>query len=85
MLFYDNTCRFQALADSSKGLSSLSQQNIVVDVCGLLKDEGNVDTATLDRSANTDEALSYVAVFRFDGLHSLVLNHDLYSERRGIV
>lgn len=62
------------LVTRSEGLSALLEMKTLADVGGPLKREKGVDTAVLDRSANTDEALCYVTYLIFDRPHSLILN-----------
>lgn len=45
----------------------------------------SVVTAAFNLSVNTDDARSYVMYLMFDGLHSLVLNCDLYLKKGEMV
>lgn len=59
---------------SFEGLSPLSRLKTLADVGGPLKLGEGVETASFDRSANTEDTLRSVTYLIFDRLHSLILN-----------
>lgn len=82
MLFDSSTLQLQVFATHSQSLSPLLQRETVVNIDGLLKGDGSVDTAVLHRLENSDDAPRYVTHFMFDRLRALILNCKLYSEGR---
>lgn len=63
MVFDSSTCHFQILAACSEVLLLISQQKALMDVCGPVNGDEDVDTAAFDRSANMKDGARLRVVY----------------------